>query len=320
MAHRRRNEDVDGGDRLQGKRVHLKADVSESRLHGVDDLARQEGGDDGRSGGLAALTNEALQGDVVERVLDRAVADAVVAAGVFDVLGIGEFRLRCLHAREVEGALLLVGDDAVDLDGGFGGHGVEGAAGSCDGGGLQRACRLFQLALDLADEVGDLRHVVNLAVEHGARLVLAAHGREDAHLLVVEFFSDDADDAACADVEREDRLAVRLLLRSCSRGLGSSLFDGALRRLLGGSFRALGARAPRRRLGGGLPAALFGGGFCRITGGFICSAVRFVLCGDCCRIVCTGSGLFARLCRIRRGGCSGLRPRSFRFAWRNSLA
>ena len=78
--------------------MHLKTDVPESRLHGVDDLARQEGGDDGRSGDLAALTDEALQGDVVERVLDRAVADTVVAARVFDVLGTGEFRLRCLHA------------------------------------------------------------------------------------------------------------------------------------------------------------------------------------------------------------------------------
>ena len=277
-------------------------------------MAWQEGGDDGRSGDLAALTDEALQGDVVERVLDRAVADAVVAAGVVDVLGAGELRLRRLHAREVEGALLLVGDDAVDLDGRFGGHGVEGAAGGCDGGGLQRARRLFEFMLDLADEVGDLRHVVDLAVEHGACLVLAAHGREDAHLLVFELFGDDADDAARADVEREDRLAVRLLLRACRRdGFGGDVFfDGALPRLFCSGLRALAARAFRCGLGSslraGLPAALLGDGLCR--------AVRRVICGGCRCILCAAVRLFC----VRPRRDSGLLLCAFRFAWDDASA
>ena len=57
VPHGRRDEDVDGGDRLEGNGLHLKVCSLESRHHGVDDLPRQEGGDDGGFSNAPALTD-----------------------------------------------------------------------------------------------------------------------------------------------------------------------------------------------------------------------------------------------------------------------
>ena len=67
--------------------------------------------------------------------------------------------------------------------------------------------------LDLADDGGDLRHIVNLSVEHGARLVLHALGRENVEQ-TVPLLGNDADDTARADIERKDKLRGALVTSS----------------------------------------------------------------------------------------------------------
>ena len=78
VAHRRRDEHVDGSDWLKCECLHREPRRRERRLHGVDDLPRQEGRDDLRARDIAALSDEALQLAAVELIADRAVADAVV--------------------------------------------------------------------------------------------------------------------------------------------------------------------------------------------------------------------------------------------------
>ena len=78
VAHCRRDEHVDGSDWLKCECLHREPRCLKRRLHGVDDLPRQEGRDDFRARDIAALSDEALQLAAVELIADRAVADAVV--------------------------------------------------------------------------------------------------------------------------------------------------------------------------------------------------------------------------------------------------
>ena len=82
MAHGGRNQHIDGGNRLQGQGAHFQIGRMEGALHGVDDLPRQEGGNDYGFGFFAPLANQHLELDIVQNVADGAVAHAVVTAGV----------------------------------------------------------------------------------------------------------------------------------------------------------------------------------------------------------------------------------------------
>ena len=98
---------------------------------------------------------------------------------------------------------------------------------------MQRPRALGEPPLDLADDRRDLRHIVNLPVEHGARLVLHALRGEDVEDALT-LFGDDADDAARADVERKDELRLPLAARraECRGALLFLRTAAAFRRLL----------------------------------------------------------------------------------------
>ena len=158
----------------------------------------------------AALTDESLEFVVIERIADRAVADAIVARRIVDRVRMGKLSLCRLHARKVEIALLCGRDGARDLLLRLGGHRVEGASRGSHSSALECARALGEAVLDLADDGSDLRHIVNLSVEHGARLVLHALGRENVEQ-TVPLLGNDADDTACADIERKDKLRGALM-------------------------------------------------------------------------------------------------------------
>ena len=203
-------------------------------LHGVDDLPWQEGRDDDGLGLAAALAHECLELHVVEQVADRAIAHAVVARGVVDGVGGRELRLGSLYAGEVEVALLFGrDDDAVDVHFGLGGHRVERTASGGDGRGVQGAGILDEGFLDVLDDGGDLRHVVDLTVEHSAGLVFLPLRGYDVQSVILAFLGDDADDAARADIQREN-IVVMDAGRTCRlRGLAArrAFFRGRARRL-----------------------------------------------------------------------------------------
>ena len=205
MAHRRRNEDVDARDRLEGQSAHLKMCLAQCRLHGVDDLTREEGCNDRRLCVPAALSDERLEFVAVELVADRAVADAVVARRIIDRMRVREFSLRSLNAGKVEIALLRGCNCARDVLFRVGSHRVERTSCRSDGGTAQCACALGEATFDLTDDGSDLRYIVNLTVEHGTRFVLQPLCGEDVELPVT-LLSNDADDAARTDVQRKDEL------------------------------------------------------------------------------------------------------------------
>ena len=236
MAHRRWDEDVDARDRLEGQRAHLKMRLAQRGLHGVDDLTREEGRNDGCLRVSAALSDERLELVAVELVADRAVADAVVARRIVDRVRVCKLALSRLHTGKVEVALLRGRNRARDVLFCVGGHRVECASCSRDGGTAQCARALREPAFDLADDGGNLRHVVNLTVEHGARLVLHALCGEDVEQPVA-LFGNDADDAARADVECKDQLcrafAAHGCMTCCARALlrTAAFFGGSVLRL-----------------------------------------------------------------------------------------
>ena len=101
---------------------------------------------------------------------------------------------------------------------------------------MQRACALGEAALDLADDGGDLRYVVDLPVQHRARLVLHALGGEDMEH-PVPLFGDDADDAARSDIEREDQFCRTFAAHRPLCGRALILFGAAAP--LGGGHNAM---------------------------------------------------------------------------------
>ena len=192
----------------------------------------------------AALTDERLELIAVEGIADRAVADAVVTRRVVDRMGVRELSLCCLYTCEVEVALLCGRDRARDVLIRLGGHGIECAPRRCDRRTVQCACAFGEAALDLADDGGDLRHVVNLSVEHSTRLVFQALGGENVEE-PLPLLGDNADDAARADVEREDEFRWALAARCGLHGTRIALLGAAalfcrrvLRLLLHAFFRA----------------------------------------------------------------------------------
>ena len=203
MAHRRRDEDVDARNWLEREGTHLEVRLAQCRLHGVHDLPRQKGCDDGRRRLAPALSDERLELVAVERIADRAVADAVVTRWIIDRVGVSQFFLCLLHACKVEVALLCRCNRAREVLLGIRCHRVEGTSCRCHSSTGQRPCTLHEAVLDLADDGSDLRHIVNLPVEHGTRAVLEAVGRQDVQQSVT-LFSDNADHAARPDIERED--------------------------------------------------------------------------------------------------------------------
>ena len=128
----------------------------------------------------------------------------------------GELLLRRLYARKVEVALLRRCDRARDILLRLGSHRVECASCGSHGGTAQCSRTLGEAAFDLANDGGNLRHIVNLSVKHGARLVLQPFGGKDMELPVT-LFGDDADDTARADVERKDQFRGAL---TPHRGMG----------------------------------------------------------------------------------------------------
>ena len=84
MAHGRRNQNIDGGDRLQRKSGNFHARLLYGGLQRIDNLARQEGGDKLYAGVLAGLSDQRRQLGVVQTVMQDAVTDAIVVRGIFD--------------------------------------------------------------------------------------------------------------------------------------------------------------------------------------------------------------------------------------------
>ena len=155
----------------------------------------------------------------------------------------GELLLCRLYTRKVEVALLCGRDRARNVLLCLGGHRVERASCGGDGGAAECPRALGEAALDLADDGGDLRHVVNLSVEHGARLVLHALGSEDVEQAVA-LLGDDSNDAARANVERKDKFCGALAAWCGMHRCGLILFwaaalfgSGILRFLLHALFR-----------------------------------------------------------------------------------
>ena len=177
MAHRRWDEDVDARDRLKREGAHLEVRLAQCRLHGVHDLSRQKGCNDVRRRLAPALPDERLELVAVERIADCAVADAVVARRIIDGVGVGQFLLCLLHARKVEVALLRGRNRAREVLLCIRCHRVEGTPCRRHSSTGQRPCTLHEAVFDLADDGSDLRHIVNLPVEHGTRTVLEAVGR-----------------------------------------------------------------------------------------------------------------------------------------------
>ena len=235
MAHRRRDEDVDAGDRFERESLHLQMGFAQSRLHGVNDLPREECGNDGRLCFASALSDERLEIVAVEGIADRAVSDTVIARRIVDGVGMGKPALCFLHACEVEVALLCGCDNACDILLGLCRHRIERTPGSGHGDTVQRARAFGQTALDLADDSGNLRHIVNLPVQHRARLVLHALGSEDMEH-AVPLFGDDADDAACPNVKRKDEFGRAIVplcllrLRRCVLFRAAAFFCRDFRR------------------------------------------------------------------------------------------
>ena len=151
--------------------------LAQCRLHGVHDLSRQKGCNDVRRRLAPALPDERLELVAVERIADRAVADAVVARWIIDRVGVGQFLLCLLHARKIEVALLRGCNRAREVLLGIRCHRVEGTPCRRHSSTGQRPCTLHEAVFDLADDGSDLRHIVNLPVEHGTRTVLEAVGR-----------------------------------------------------------------------------------------------------------------------------------------------
>ena len=79
---------------------------------------------------------------------------------------------------------------------------------------MECARALGKAAFDLADDGSDLRNVVDLPVEHCAGLMLHMLGGENVEH-AVPLLSDDADHAACADVEGKDEFGGALTVRCC---------------------------------------------------------------------------------------------------------
>jgi len=104
--------------------------LAQSRLHGVNDLPREECGNDGRLCLASALSDERLEIVAVEGIADRAVSDAVIARRIVDGVGMGEPALCFLHACEVEVALLCGCDNACDILLGLCRHRIERTPGS----------------------------------------------------------------------------------------------------------------------------------------------------------------------------------------------
>ena len=223
MAHGRRNQYVDRGNRLQGDCLQPQARRGKGRVHRVDDLSGQECRDDRGRCLTSALTDQGFQLISVQCVFDGAVANAIVMRRIVDLGGFRELYLRRLHAREIETALIFGGDDAGKIHFRFGSHRVKRAPRSGNGYAFQRAGRFLQRALDLVDDRGDLRHVVNLPVEHGAGLVLPARRIENLQRAVRLLLGDNADNAPGADIKREKMLLFLRGFLGSFRGLGGLL-------------------------------------------------------------------------------------------------
>ena len=226
MAHRGGDQDVDARDRLECERAHFQMRLAQSGLHRVDDLAREESRDDRCLRAPTALSDERLEVVAVECVADRAVADAVVARRIVYGMRLGELLLCCLYAGKVEVALLCGRDRPRDILRRLGGHRVERAPRCGDGGTVERARTLGEAPFDLADDCRDLRHIVNLSVEHGTCLMLHAFRCKDVEDTLT-LLGDNADDAARTDVECKDKLCLPLAARRAKRRCALVLFRTA---------------------------------------------------------------------------------------------
>ena len=143
MAHGGGNQNVDGGDRLKGQGVHVQLCFMQGGLHRIDNLPRQEGGNDDGFCFFAALAAQTFEWSAVEQVADGAVADAVVERRIVYCVRIGQRSLRGLNAGKVKVSLLLRRDDAAEVHFRFGSHRVESASCRSDGGVMDRAGLFF---------------------------------------------------------------------------------------------------------------------------------------------------------------------------------
>ena len=204
---------VEGGDRLERQAGDLQPQLADHGVEALHHLPRQEGHDDLRFNAAARVVADAGHGIAVHPIGGDGVANHVIEV--------------VLQRRLLPQRMLRLGDRA-----GF--ELVDQLLGNlARGGKLQRKGRrlgferaprrgdadagevhsglLFQPRDDLA---GDLRHlldVLDLAVEHGALAVILLF---DGHDMEAPAFgaADHADDAAGADVQREDLVLLLLSL------------------------------------------------------------------------------------------------------------
>ena len=245
MTHRDRYQDIDGRDRLEGQCAHLETGSMQGRLHGVDDLTRQECRYDDGLRLLPALADEHAQVIVIEDIAYGAVAHAVVARRVINRMRADQLRLRGLYAGEIEVALLLGRDDAIHIHLGLSRHRVQRTAGRGNSRVMQTPDLLLEHLAHRRYDGRHLRHVMDLAVEHSPRLMLEAVRGYDLQLAIRLALGYDADDGAGADIQREYPLL------GLPRRRGGFLAAGALTagraplgladRLLSGSWRWCGA-------------------------------------------------------------------------------
>ena len=202
----------------------------ERGLDRVDDLTRQECCNDRGGRKLAALPDQRFQSDAVELVFDRRKAHAIIRFHI-QRMQRGKICLRVLHRGEFQTPLLVFRNGTVRLERRLRRDGIEFAPGGGDCRALQFADLLLERDGDFFYDRRDLRHIMNLPVEHRARfmfLPICGNYRQGS---VVLFDGNNSDHGSGSDVERINLLSIGIIIRGrldCFRPRRSScgFFDG----------------------------------------------------------------------------------------------
>ncbi len=218
MAHGRRDKHVDRGDRLQSHGGYLQTRRFDRRLQRIDDLARQERRDHLDGSVFSPLADQRLHRRAVESEADHTVTDAVIAGGFGHRLRRRQLMLGCLDSRKLKSPLIVRRQGATSAAIGIR-HGPQSAQRPAGGGHrnpLERPDPLDEARRHTRQHLSNLGHVVDLAVQHGAGIMLLAlrgqHFNAAGRLLAHQ-----ADDAPRTDIQAKKQLLVIHSARSLSR-------------------------------------------------------------------------------------------------------
>ena len=120
----------------------------------------------------------------------------------------GKVDLRVLNGGELKVAFFVVGDGTLGIERGIGSDGEEFPTCGSDRGGLKGTHFPLKGIGDFMNDGGDLGNVMDLTVEHGARLMLLAFGGNDGEGAVVLLDGDYTDDGAGTYVERINLFSI----------------------------------------------------------------------------------------------------------------